>query len=184
MSLPFAGNSVNVWMTDEQGRPINVTFDVVRSYGFQSTLCKTFCSHHLLTDWLSVGFGDNLMGTGLHFGGMLLSYKENVNESKDFFGNHQETGSVERSVLSAGYRSKYFEFSAYKDERHTESFGLSIDGSVESHSVRFKLPLKKVRFDLSLREQEFSGSVNAGGYNIDLADLKQQDVTFSAVIPF
>ena len=184
MSLPFSGNSVNVWMVDRSGRPINVTFDVVRSFGFQSVVCRTFCSKHMLTNWFSVDFGDDLMGAGVHFGGMSLSLKENINESKDFFGNHIDVGSVKRSVVSLGYTSKHFDFSVYKDERYTESFGLLIDGAVESHSIRFKLPLKKVRFDLSVREQEFSGSVNAGGYNLDLANLKQRDITFSAVIPF
>ena len=184
MSLPFGSNSIEIKMTDNFGRPLNVGFDVARSYGFQSVVCKTFCSNHKLTNWLSVDFGDNLIGTGFHLGNLSLSFKENVNGSKDFFGNHLGSGSVERSVTSLSYKTKFVELSSYKDDRNAKAFGLGIDGSVYSHSVKFNLPLKKVHFDLSLTSKEFSGSVNAGGYSLDLANIKQKDITFKAVIPF
>ena len=182
--LPYKGDSVNVVLVDNFGRPLNVGFDVARSYGFQSVVCKTFCSNHKLTNWLSVDFGDNLIGTGFHLGNLSLSFKENVNGSKDFFGNHLGSGSVERSVTSLSYKTKFVELSSYKDDRNAKAFGLGIDGSVYSHSVKFNLPLKKVHFDLSLTSKEFSGSVNAGGYSLDLANIKQKDITFKAVIPF
>ena len=184
MSLPFGSNSVEIEMTDNFGRPLNVGFDVARSYGFESVVCRTFCSNHKLTNWLSVDFGDNLIGTGFHLGNLSLSFKENVNGSKDFFGNHLGSGSVERSVTSLSYKTKFVELSSYKDDRNAKAFGLGIDGSVYSHSLKFNLPLKKVRFDLSLTSKEFSGSVNAGGYSLDLANIKQKDITLKAVIPF